>query len=142
FTHISYNDYTVVSRNILEGKNLSIKNRQIPYCMFTDPQLGRIGLTSEQAKEQKIKHKVVSLTMDKVGRAIETNESKGLIMAVVDVKSKKILGASVLAAQGGEIMSVLQMAMAGGITYEQLRYFIFAHPTYAEALNNLFVELD
>ncbi|MGY3053522.1 pyruvate/2-oxoglutarate dehydrogenase complex dihydrolipoamide dehydrogenase (E3) component [Pedobacter sp. UYEF25] len=142
FTHISYNDYTVVSRNILEGKTLSIKNRQIPYCMFTDPQLGRIGLTSEQAKEQKIKHKVVSLTMDKVGRAIETNESKGLIMAVVDVYSKKILGASVLAAQGGEIMSVLQMAMAGGLTYEQLRYFIFAHPTYAEALNNLFVQLD
>ncbi|MET4083837.1 dihydrolipoamide dehydrogenase [Pedobacter sp. UYP30] len=142
FTHIAYNDFAVVYRNILEGKNLSTKNRQVPYCMFTDPQLGSIGMTEQEAKEGKIDYKVATLTMDTIGRAIETGETKGLMRAIIDTKTKKILGASILAAQGGEIMSILQMAMAGGITYEQLRYFIFAHPTYAEALNNLFMQLD
>lgn len=142
FTHIAYNDFTIVYRNILAGKNLSIKKRQVPYCMFTDPQLGRIGMTEQEAKDKKIDYKVASLSMDTVGRAIETGETKGLMRAIVDSKTKKILGASVLAAQGGEIMSILQMAMEGGITYDELRYFIFAHPTYAESLNNLFTQLD
>ena len=142
FTHIAYNDFTVVYRNILEGENLSIKDRQVPYCMFTDPQLGRIGITEQEAKDRKIDYIVASLTMDKVGRAIETGETKGLMRAIVDVKTKKVLGASILAAEGGEMMSVMQMAMAGGITYEELRYFIFAHPTYSEAINNLFMALD
>ena len=142
FTHIAYNDFAVVYRNILQGKNLSVKDRQVPYCMFTDPQLGRIGITEQEAKDRKLDYKVASLTMDKVGRAIETGETKGLMRAIVDVKTKKVLGASILAAEGGEMMSVLQMAMAGGITYEELRYFIFAHPTYSEAINNLFMALD
>ncbi len=142
FTHIAYNDFTIVYKNILEEKNLSIKNRQVPYCMFTDPQLGRIGITEQEAIHKRLDYKVAFINMDAIGRAIETGETKGLIRAIVDSKTKKILGASVLAAQGGEIMSILQMAMAGGITYDKLRYFIFAHPTYAEALNNLFAQLD
>ena len=142
FTHISYNDFVVVSQNILHQANLTTKGRSLPYCMFTDPQLGRIGLSEDQAKEKRLKFKIATLPMQKVARATETGETRGLIKVIVDVDTKKILGAAVLGAAGGEIMSILQMAMLGGITYEQLQYTIFAHPTYAESLNNLFLTLD
>lgn len=142
FTHISYNDYVIVSKNILENANLSTRYRQEPYCMFTDPQLGRIGITEAQAKEKGIEYKVAKIPMKHVARAIETAETKGFMKAIVDAKTKKILGASILGEEGGEIMSVLQMAMKGNITYEQIRYMIFAHPLYSESLNNLFMSLD
>lgn len=142
FTHIAYNDYTIVYRNLIKKTNLSTANRPVPYCMFTDPQLGRIGLSEKEAKEQKLNYKVAVLPMTSVARGIETNETQGLMKAIVDVKTKKILGAAILASEGGEIMSVLQMAMEGGITYEEIRYGIFAHPTYSESLNNLFMKID
>ncbi len=142
FTHISYNDYVVIYKNLLENANVSTSDRPVPYCMFTDPQLGRIGMTEEEAVKKGLKIKVAKLPMTKVARAIETGETEGMIKAVVDATSKKILGASVLAAEGGELMSVLQMAMMGGITYDVLTEAIFAHPLYAESLNNLFTQLD
>ncbi|HXS36103.1 MAG TPA: mercuric reductase [Flavipsychrobacter sp.] len=142
FTHISYNDYIVVSKNLLEQANVSISGRPIPYCMFTDPQLGRIGLTEDEAIKKGLKIKVAKLPMTKVARAVETGETKGLIKAVVDADSKKILGAAVLSAEGGELMTVLQMAMMGGIGYDKIADTIFAHPLYAESLNNLFMNLD
>jgi len=143
FTHISYNDYTIVYRNLIENKKLSVKDRPVPYCMFTDPQLGRIGITAQEAKKQKLKNiKVVKLPMEHVARAVEMGDTRGLMKAVVDTKTKKILGAAVLGTEGGEIMSVLQMAMEGGITYDRVRYFVFAHPTYSESLNNLFMGLE
>ena len=142
FTHISYNDYTIVYRNLIEKQKLTIKDRPVPYCMFTDPQLGRIGLSETEAKKQGIKHKVVKLPMAHVARAIETGDTRGFMKAVVDPDTKKILGAAVLGQEGGEIMTVLQMAMMGDITYEQIRYCVFAHPLYAESLNNLFLALE
>jgi pyruvate/2-oxoglutarate dehydrogenase complex dihydrolipoamide dehydrogenase (E3) component len=142
FTHISYNDYTIVYRNLIEKQNLGIKNRPIPYSMFTDPQLGRIGMDENEAKKLGVEYKVARLPMAHVARAIETGDTRGFMKAIVDPKSKKILGATVLGPEGGEIMTVLQMAMEGGITYEQIRYFIFAHPLYAESLNNLFLALE
>lgn len=142
FTHIAYNDYTIVYRNLIEGTNYTIANRPVPYCMFTDPQLGRIGISETEAREKKMNYKVAILPMSSVARGIETGETKGLMKAIVDVKSKKILGAAILASEGGEIMSVLQMAMEGGITYDRIRYCVFAHPTYSESLNNLFMKLD
>ena len=142
FTHIAYNDYTIVYRNLIENAKLSTKNRAIPYCMFTDPQMARIGISENEAKEQQLNYKVAVLPMAHVARGIETGETFGLMKAVVDAKTKKILGATVIAADGGEIMSVLQMAMEGGITYDQIRYGVFAHPTYSESLNNLFMKLD
>ncbi|MBB5634892.1 dihydrolipoamide dehydrogenase [Pedobacter cryoconitis] len=141
FTHISYNDYIVVTKNILEGSKMSIKDRMIPYCMFTDPQLGRIGMTETQAKEKGIDYLVAKIPMKNVARAIETAETRGFMKAVVDKKSKQILGATIIGEQGGEIMSVLQMAMMGKITYEEIRFAIFAHPLYAESLNNLFMSI-
>ena len=142
FTHISYNDYTIVYRNLLEGDDLNIKDRPVPYCMFTDPQLGRIGLSEAEAKKQGLDFKVARLPMAHVARAIETGDTRGFMKAIVDTKTKKILGAAILGQEGGEIMTVLQMAMLGGITYDRIRYCVFAHPLYAESLNNLFMSLD
>jgi pyruvate/2-oxoglutarate dehydrogenase complex dihydrolipoamide dehydrogenase (E3) component len=141
FTHISYNDYTIVYRNLVEGENLNIKDRPVPYCMFTDPQLGRIGLSEAEAKKQGLNFKVAKLPMAYVARAIETGDTRGFMKAVVDAKTKKILGATVLGQEGGEIMTVLQMAMEGGITYDHIRYCVFAHPLYSESLNNLFMAI-
>lgn len=141
FTHISYHDFTIVYRNLIEKADFNITNRLIPYCMFTDPQLGRIGMSEIQAKEKGLDYKVAKISMSKVARGIETGETLGFMKAIVDPKSKKILGGSILSAEGGEIMSVLQMAIEGGITYDKFPYCIFAHPTYSEALNNLFMKI-
>ena len=142
FTHISYNDYSIVYRNLVKNDNLTTKNRPVPYCMFTDPQLGSIGLNETEAKKQNIKHKVAKLPMAYVARAIETGDTRGFMKAIVDPDTKLILGATILGSEGGETMTILQMAMAGGITYEQIRWFVFAHPLYAESLNNLFMAMD
>ena len=142
FTHISYNDYTIVYRNLLENQNLTITDRPIPYCMFTDPELGRVGITEAQAKAQGLNYKVATLPMAHVARAIETGDTRGVMKAVVNPETKEILGVAIIGSQGGEIMSVLQMAMEGGITYDRIRYCVFAHPTYSESLNNLFMTLE
>lgn len=142
FTHISYNDYTIVYRNLIEGQNLNIKDRPVPYCMFTDPQLGHVGLSETEAKKQGLNFKVAKLPMTHVARAIETGDTRGFMKAVVDADTKKILGATVLGPEGGEIMTVLQMAMEGGITYDRIRYCVIAHPLYSESLNNLFMTID
>jgi pyruvate/2-oxoglutarate dehydrogenase complex dihydrolipoamide dehydrogenase (E3) component len=142
FTHISYNDYTIVYRNLVKNENLTTKDRLVPYCMFTDPQLGHVGLSETEAKKLKLNYKVAKLPMTYVARAIETGDTRGFMKAVVDADTKQILGATVLGPEGGEIMTILQMAMMGGITYDQIRYFVFAHPLYAESLNNLFMALE
>jgi dihydrolipoamide dehydrogenase len=141
FTHISYNDYIIVLKNLLENGSMSTRDRIVPYCMFTDPQLGRVGITEEEAKAQGIDYLVAKIPMENVARAIETAETRGFMKAVVDKKTKQILGATVIGEQGGEIMSVLQMAMMGKVTYEEIRFAIFAHPLYAESLNNLFMSI-
>lgn len=142
FTHISYNDYTIVYRNLLQGENLTTQDRPIPYCMFTDPQLGRVGITEAEARKQGLNIKTTTLKMTSVARAVEVGETRGLMKAVVNADTKEILGVAILAEEGGEIMSVMQMAMEGGITYDRIRYCVFAHPTYSESLNNLFMKLE
>ncbi len=142
FTHISYNDYTIVYRNLLEGTDYNIKDRPLTYCMFTDPQLGRVGLTETEARKQGLNIKVATLPMGHVARAIETGDTRGVMKAVVDADTKQILGAAILGQEGGEIMSVLEMAMVGGVTYDRIRYCVFAHPTYSESLNNLFMQIE
>jgi len=142
FTHIAYNDYTIVYRNLIQKANLSIKDRLVPYCMFTDPPLGRVGITEAEAKKKGLKVTIAKLPMTRVARAIETGDTRGFMKAVVDTDTKKILGVAILGQEGGEIMSVLQMAMVGGITYDEIRYMVFAHPLYSESLNNLFMTLE
>lgn len=142
FTHIAYDDYRVIRTNLLEKGKASISNRIIPYCMFIDPQLGRVGMTEQQAKEEGLDVIVAKISNASVARSIETADTRGMMKAVIDKKTGKILGATVLAEQGGEIVTILQMAMMGGITYQQIKEGVFAHPTYAESLNNLFMTLD
>lgn len=141
FTHISYNDYIVVYGNLIQNQNLNITGRLVPYTMFTDPELGRIGISENEAQLQGLNYKVAKLPMTSVARAIETGDTRGFMKAVVDPATKKILGVAVIGSEGGELMTVFQMAMEGGITYDKLRNFIFAHPTYSESINNLFMGL-
>jgi pyruvate/2-oxoglutarate dehydrogenase complex dihydrolipoamide dehydrogenase (E3) component len=142
FTHISYNDHLIVYKNLFEKANLSIAGRETIYCMFTDPELGRVGLTETQAREKGMNIKVASMPAAKIARAWENDETRGLLKAIVDADKGTILGAAMLSANGGELMAILQMAMMGNITYDVLRDNVFAHPTFAESLNNLFAHLD
>ncbi len=141
FTHISYNDHLIVYKNLIEKANLSIAGRIAIYCLFTDPELGRVGLTERQAREKGLNIKVATMPASWIARAGENGETRGMIKAIVNADDRKILGAAVLTAGGGELMSVLQMAMMGGLTADTLRDAVFAHPTFAEALNNLFAKL-
>jgi pyruvate/2-oxoglutarate dehydrogenase complex dihydrolipoamide dehydrogenase (E3) component len=138
FTHMSYDDYRVIRENILRGGDVTTEGRLTPYTIFTDPQLGRVGLSEIEARKQGIDIWVAKLQMDRVARAQETAERRGFIKAVVHAETDQILGAAALAVDGGEIMAQLEIAMLGGVTAGQLREAIFAHPTLAEALNNLF----
>ena len=106
--------------------------------MFIDPERGRIGLTEKEAREMGLDFSVAKMNTSSIARAIETEETTGFVKAIVDNNTKKILGVAAICAGGGEFMSLLQIAMMGGLTYDQLRDTMFAHPTYAEAINNLF----
>ena len=138
FTHISYDDFRVVKANVLNGENQSIKDRLVPYTVFMDPQLGRVGLSENDAREAGRNVRIAKMPAKSAARAIETDETRGLLKAVVDADTDQILGCAILTMEGGEIMAVLQMAMMGGVPYTTIRDSAFAHPTLAESLNNLF----
>ncbi|WP_345243747.1 mercuric reductase [Nibrella saemangeumensis] len=142
FTHISYDDYRVIRQNLLEGGNATITNRPVPYTVFTDPQLGRIGLSEREAHEQGRTFKIASIPMSSVARAIETSQTNGLMKAIVDADTGQILGAAILGLEGGELMAMLQIAMMGNVPYTSLKDAVFAHPTLAESLNTLFGEIE
>jgi pyruvate/2-oxoglutarate dehydrogenase complex dihydrolipoamide dehydrogenase (E3) component len=142
FTHISYDDYRIIRNNLLRGGQSSTKGRQVPYTVYIDPQLGRIGLTEQQARAQGRAIRVVKIPMAWVARAVETAETRGFIKAVVDADTRQILGATVLGVEGGEIMSMLQIAMMGNLPYTVLEDGIFAHPALAEGLNTLFMSME
>jgi pyruvate/2-oxoglutarate dehydrogenase complex dihydrolipoamide dehydrogenase (E3) component len=138
FTHISYDDFRIIRTNLLEYGNATTEERLLPYTMFIDPQLGRIGLSESEARAKGYNIKVAKMPMSYVARALELDESRGFMKAVVEVESGQILGATVLGIEGGELMAVLQMAIMGKVPYGVLRDAVFAHPTLAESLNNLF----
>ncbi|MDT8436161.1 MAG: mercuric reductase [Gemmatimonadota bacterium] len=142
FTHTAYDDYRVIKANLLDGEARSKRDRILPYAMFTDPQLGRVGLSEREARERGLDIRVAKLPMTRVARAIELDETRGFMKAVVDAGTDRILGAAVLGIEGGEVVSVLQLAMMGGLPWTALRDAVLAHPTLAESLNNLFMTLD
>src|SRR5579864_2316492 len=142
FTHISYDDFRIIRANLLEGKAASTKDRQVPYCVFIDPQLGRVGMTENEARAQGRNIRVAKLPMTSVARALEVDETRGFMKAVIDADSNQILGAAVLGIEGGEVMSVLETAMMGRLPYTALRDATYAHPTLSESLNNLFMAMD
>lgn len=138
FTHISYDDYRILQENLLRGGDASRAGRMLPYTIFTDPQLGRIGLSESQAREQGHEITVFKMPAANIARTTEVGETRGLLKAVVDSRTDRILGASILCIEGGEIAGALQIAMMGDLPYTALRDGIFSHPTLMEALNNLF----
>jgi len=142
FTHMAYNDAHIAFKSIYEGdKEISSKDRLLPYCVFIDPQLAKIGLNEQEAIEKDIPYKIGKFFMKHAGRALETDETSGFFKVLVDPKTKQILGATILSLDGGEVMAVLQMAMVGKVTYDKIQNLPIAHPTLAESLNNLMMQI-
>ena len=142
FTHISYDDFRIIRSNLIEHKDASTKGRFVPYTVFVDPQLGRVGMTETEARQQGRNIRVARLPMSSVARALEVDETRGFMKAIVDADNHQILGATVLGIEGGEVMSVLETAMMGKLPYTALRDATYAHPTLSESLNNLFMAMD
>ena len=142
FTHISYDDFRIISTNLLEGEDATITDRLVAYTVYIDPQLGRVGLSEKEAREQGLNVHVARMPMSHVPRALEMDETRGLMKAVVDADTGQILGCTILGIEGGEIMSMVHIAMMGELPYTVLRDGAFAHPTLAESLNKLFATLD
>jgi len=138
FTHISYDDFRILRTNLIGKGSATTEGRLLPYAVYIDPQLGRIGITEAQAREKNKNVRIAKMPMSTVARALEVAESRGFMKAVVDADTNQILGAAVLGIEGGEIMSMLELAMLGKIPFTSLRDAVFAHPTLAESLNNLF----
>lgn len=142
FTHISYDDYRILKSNLLENKSKTTTNRLVPYTVFMDPQLGRVGLSETEASEKGYNIRVARMPMSYVARALEVDETRGMMKAVVNADDDQILGCAILGIEGGEVMAILQMAMMGKVPYTKIRDGMFAHPTLAESLNNLFASIE
>jgi pyruvate/2-oxoglutarate dehydrogenase complex dihydrolipoamide dehydrogenase (E3) component len=142
FTHLSYDDYRILHANLISHQKASTRDRIVPYTMFIDPQLGRAGITEREARAQGRAIRVAKLPMSAVIRAIETGETRGFMKAVVDADSGQILGCAVLGSEGGEIMTIIQVAMLGKLPYAAMADAIFTHPLLAEGLNSLFAMFD
>jgi len=142
FTHISYDDFRIIRTNLLEGGSATIADRPVPYTMFIDPQLGRIGLTEQEARVGGRDVRIATIPMTYVTRAVELGETRGFMKAVIDSDTDQILGCAVLGIEGGEIMAMIQIAMMGNLPYTVLSDAVFAHPTLAESLNTLFSSVE
>jgi len=141
FTHISYDDFRVLEINLLKGGNATTEGRFVPYTVFMDPELGRVGLSEQEARSQGRAIRVAKMPMKSVARAVESDETRGLMKVVVDTPTGAILGCAILGVAGGELMSMVEIAMMGRLPYTALQNAIFAHPTLAESLNNLFDDI-
>ena len=141
FTHMSYDDMRIIRANFIDASSTpaTTTDRQVPYVMYIDPQLGHIGLHEHEARAKfpDAKIQTASMPMAYVARALETDETRGLMKAVVNADDGQILGFTCLGLEGGEIMSIVQTAMMGKLSYRVLQNAIYAHPTLAESLNNL-----
>jgi pyruvate/2-oxoglutarate dehydrogenase complex dihydrolipoamide dehydrogenase (E3) component len=134
FTHISFNDYQIVHANLLEGKDLTTDNRPVPYAVFTDPQLGRVGMTEKEARATGRPLKAGKVPMAWVARAIERSETAGLMKLVVDAETDHMLGAAILGSEGGEVVQILHAVMLARAPYTLLKGAVYIHPTLAEGL--------
>jgi len=142
FTHISYDDFRIIRTNLIESGDATTRGRLVPYVVYIDPQLGCVGMTERDARLQGRNIRVAKLPMSHVARAIEVGETRGFMKAIVDADTDQILGAAVLGIEGGELMSMFEIAMMAKLPYKVLKEGIFAHPTLAESLNNLFMAMD
>jgi pyruvate/2-oxoglutarate dehydrogenase complex dihydrolipoamide dehydrogenase (E3) component len=137
FTHVSFDDFRVIRDN-LAGINRTTRDRTIPSCLFTDPQVAHIGLTQSEADRQGIAVRILKLPMAAVLRTRTIDESRGFMKALIETDGDRILGFTMIGPEAGEVMAVVQMAMLAGLPYTALRDAILTHPTMAEGLNSLF----
>jgi len=137
FTHVSIDDFRIIRDN-LAGGNRSTRNRLVPYCMFTEPPLARVGLSESEAQRQDVAVRVARLPMTGVRRTATTDETQGFMKVLVGGSDDRILGFTMIGAEAGEVMAAVQTAMLAGLPYPRLRDAILAHPTMAEGLDALF----
>jgi pyruvate/2-oxoglutarate dehydrogenase complex dihydrolipoamide dehydrogenase (E3) component len=137
FTHISEDDFRIVRDNLAGGKR-STRDRLIPYCMFTDPPLAHVGLSEREAEHQGVKTRIAKLPMKAVLRAQATGQAEGFMKALIGENDDRILGFTMIGAEAGEVLAVVQTAMMAGLPYTRLRDADFTHPTFSEGLNFLF----
>lgn len=137
FTHVSVDDSHIVRENIMGGHR-STSGRQIPFCLFTDPELARIGLSEKEAQARGIPYRLFKIPMEAVLRAWTVSETRGFLKALVEMDSDRILGFTAFGADAGETMGAVQVAMIAGLPYTALRDAILAHPTFVEGLIPLF----
>ncbi len=136
FTHVAFDDFRVVRDN-LNGGSRTTRDRLIPFCIFTDPELARVGLNESEAKQRGIGYRLAKIPMAGVLRAVTLSETRGFVKILIDAQTDRILGFTALGVEGSEMMAAVQTAMLGGLPYTVLRDAIFTHPTAAEGLNVL-----
>ena len=136
FTHASLDDFRVIRDNLASG-NRSTRDRLMPYCLFTDPQLAHVGLQETEARRRGIAVRIARLPMRSVLRALTIDETHGFMKALIDPSIDRILGFTMIGPEAGEVLAVVQMAMLAGFPYTVLRDAILTHPTMAEGLNGL-----
>jgi pyruvate/2-oxoglutarate dehydrogenase complex dihydrolipoamide dehydrogenase (E3) component len=140
FTHVSIDDFRIVRDN-LAGAKRSTRGRLVPYCMFTEPPLARVGLSEREARQQGVVSRVARLPMSGVRRTATTGETRGFMKVLVGGSDDRILGFTMIGAEAGEVMAVVQTAMLADLPYPRLRDAILAHPTMAEGLGDLFADV-
>jgi pyruvate/2-oxoglutarate dehydrogenase complex dihydrolipoamide dehydrogenase (E3) component len=137
FTHISFDDFRVYRDDVAGGNHVTT-GRQVPFCLFTDPEFARVGLSETEAKRQGIPYRLFKISMEEVLRARTLSETRGFLKALVEIDSDRILGFTGFAVDAGEIMSSVQIAIIAGLPYTALREAVLTHPTLIEGLNFLF----
>jgi pyruvate/2-oxoglutarate dehydrogenase complex dihydrolipoamide dehydrogenase (E3) component len=140
FTHVAFDDFRIVQDN-LNGGNRSTRDRLVPYCIFTDPQLARVGLSESDAERDGIEYRLARVPMAAVLRTRTLSETRGFMKAIIDAHSDRILGFTAFGNEAGELMSVVQIAIIAGLPYTSLRDAILTHPTMAEGLIALFANI-
>ena len=137
FTHASLDDYRIVKANVFgEGKRTTV-DRLVPFTLFTDPELARVGLTEKEARQKGLDVFVAKLPVAAIPRAKTMSETRGFIKVVIDVKTNQILGCAILSIEAGEMLGTVQMAMIAGLPFTALRDAVLSHPTMVEGFNNL-----
>ncbi len=140
FTHVAADDFRIIRAN-LTGGSRSTRDRLIPFCLFTDPPLARVGMTEREARERRTAVRVAKLPMSMVLRTHTTGETAGFMKVLVEGSGDRILGFTMIGTEAGEVVAAVQTAMLGGLPYTALRDAILAHPTMAEGLNSLFAAI-
>ena len=142
FTHVSYDDYLVLYDNVVNGKDRTIDDRVVPYALYTDPELGRVGLSEKEARAKGYRLKIGSVPMAYVARAIERGETKGLMKIVIDADNDRILGATILGPEGGELVQILMTLMLADAPWTLFKNAMFIHPTLAEGFFSLMANVE